>query len=60
MKPLGPIPAGFTTIDGELAIAGRKASDLVEQAGRSPLFVYDKALVTARVVPPATPDPQAA
>jgi diaminopimelate decarboxylase len=49
MKPLGPIPAGFTTIDGELAIAGRKASDLVAQAGRTPLFVYDRALLTARV-----------
>jgi len=49
MKPLGPIPAGFTTIDGELAIAGRKVSDLVGQAGRTPLFVYDRALVTARV-----------
>lgn len=49
MKPLGPIPAGFTAIDGELAIAGRKASDLVAQAGRTPLFVYDRALLTARV-----------
>ena len=25
MKPLGPIPAGFTAIDGELAIARSKA-----------------------------------
>jgi diaminopimelate decarboxylase len=49
MKPLGPIPPGFTAIDGELAIAGRKASDLVAQAGRTPLFVYDGGLITARV-----------
>ena len=27
-KPIGPTPAGFETIDGELAIGGRKASDL--------------------------------
>jgi diaminopimelate decarboxylase len=49
MKPLGPIPPGFAAIDGELAIGGRKASKLVAEAG-SPLFVYDGALITARVV----------
>lgn len=48
MKPLGPIPPGFAAIDGELAIGGHKASDLVAEAG-SPLFVYDGALLTARV-----------
>jgi diaminopimelate decarboxylase len=47
MKPLGPIPPGFAAIDGELAIGGRKASELVAEAG-SPLFVYDAALITAR------------
>lgn len=49
MKPLGPIPFGFTAIDGELAIAGRKASDWVAEAGQTPLFVYDAGLITARV-----------
>ena len=49
MKPLGPIPPGFTAMDGELAIAGRKASDLVAEAGQTPLFVYDAGLITARV-----------
>ncbi|WP_226700683.1 pyridoxal-dependent decarboxylase, exosortase A system-associated [Qipengyuania gaetbuli] len=49
MKPLGPIPNGFEAIDGELAIAGRKASDLVEAAGASPLFVYSKDLIAARL-----------
>ena len=48
MKPLGPIPPGFTVVDGELAIAGHKASELVAEAG-SPLFVYDAGLITARV-----------
>jgi diaminopimelate decarboxylase len=49
MKPLGPIPPGFAAIDGELAIAGRKASDLAAEAGRTPLFVYDGNLVASRV-----------
>lgn len=42
MKPLGPIPPGFATIDGELAIGGRKVSDLVAEAGETPLFVYSR------------------
>lgn len=49
MKPLGPIPSGFTAIDGELAIAGRKVSALVEEAGDTPLFVYSAALIRARL-----------
>ncbi len=48
MKPLGPIPAGYAAIDGELAIGGRKASDLVAQAGRTPLFVYSADLLRQR------------
>ena len=49
MKPVGPIPAGFAAIDGELAIAGRKVSDLVAQAGSTPLFVYSAERIVARV-----------
>jgi len=49
MKPIGPIPAGYAMIDGELAIAGCKASDLVADAGRTPLFVYSAALIKRRV-----------
>jgi len=49
MKPVGPIPPGFECIAGELAIAGRRASDLVAEAGRTPLFVYSKALLDRRV-----------
>lgn len=49
MKPLGPIPAGFGVIDGELAIAGRKGSDLVAEAGGTPAFVYSSDLLRRRV-----------
>ena len=49
MKPLGPIPAGYTAIGGELAIAGRKASELVAEAGGTPLFVYSRAHLERRV-----------
>ena len=46
-KPLGPIPPGFTKIDGELAIGRRRASDLA--AAGTPLFVYSRAMIEARV-----------
>ncbi len=49
MKPLGPIPAGFAALDGELVIGGRTASDLVAEAGRTPLFVYSRERIAARV-----------
>lgn len=49
MKPLGPIPAGYAAIDGELAIAGRKASDLVTAGGGTPLFVYSREHLARRV-----------
>jgi diaminopimelate decarboxylase len=49
MKPLGPIPAGFAAIDGELAIGGRKASALVEQADGTPLFVYSADMIGRRM-----------
>jgi diaminopimelate decarboxylase len=49
MKPVGPIPPGFPAIDGELSISGRKASDLVAEAGRTPLFVYARELLDGRV-----------
>ena len=47
MKPLGPIPQGFTAIDGELAIGGRKASDLAAEG--TPVFVYSAAMIERRV-----------
>ncbi len=48
MKPVGPIPDGFAAIDGELAVAGRKVSDWVAEAGRTPLFVYVRELLDRR------------
>ncbi len=47
MKPLGPIPDGFATKDGELAIGGMSASELADAAGETPLFVYDRAILDA-------------
>lgn len=49
MKPLGPIPSGYTALDGELAIGGRTASALVAEAGGTPLFVYSCAHLDRRV-----------
>ncbi len=49
MKPLGPIPYGYTSLDGVLAVAGRKVTELVAEAGTTPLFVYSRELLTARV-----------
>ena len=49
MKPLGPVPTGFVAIDGELAIGGRTVSELVAEAGSTPLFVYSRARIADRV-----------
>jgi diaminopimelate decarboxylase len=49
MKPVGPIPPGYSAIDGELAIGGRRVSELVAEAGRTPLFVYSRTHLDARV-----------
>lgn len=40
MKPLGPIPQGFTALEGELAIAGRGVSDLVREAGNAAVRLF--------------------
>lgn len=48
MKPMGPIPPEFAAQQGALIIGGRSAAAWVE--GRDgPLFVYDPAIVAARV-----------
>jgi len=49
VKPLGPIPAGYDSIDGVLAVGGRPVIEWVEQAGDTPLFLYSADLVRARV-----------
>jgi diaminopimelate decarboxylase len=48
-KPLGPIPAGYEALEGELAVGGRKAGEIVAEAGGTPLFVYSRDLLTRRV-----------
>jgi diaminopimelate decarboxylase len=49
-KLMGPIPPGFAADgDGMLLIGGRRADALVEEAGDTPLFVYDLALIDAKV-----------
>ncbi|HEX8223219.1 MAG TPA: pyridoxal-dependent decarboxylase, exosortase A system-associated [Allosphingosinicella sp.] len=48
-KPMGAIPAGFAAEDDMLLIGGRRADALVEEAGDTPLFVYDVGKVAAQV-----------
>lgn len=50
MKPHGPIPPGFSADEGGmLLIGGDRAERLADAAGDTPLFVYDSAMLTARV-----------
>lgn len=50
MKPHGPIPPGFKAdAGGMLLIGGDRAEALADVAGDTPLFVYDSAMLTARV-----------
>ncbi len=49
MKPLGPIPPGFSAVDGVLAIGGTPVTDLVRRAGGTPLFVYSAQMIRDRV-----------
>jgi diaminopimelate decarboxylase len=46
---MGPIPSGFSSKDGKLVIGGRDCEALISQAGDTPLFVYDFAMIRARV-----------
>jgi diaminopimelate decarboxylase len=49
-KPTGSIPAGFSADTGHmLLIGGTRADALVQQAGDTPLFVYDAALLSRRI-----------
>ncbi|MEP3051626.1 MAG: pyridoxal-dependent decarboxylase, exosortase A system-associated [Erythrobacter sp.] len=48
-KQLGPIPAGFEAINGELDIGGKSASEMVELSGKTPLFVYSRAHLDNRI-----------
>ncbi len=49
MKPMGPIPAWFTEEEGMLLIGGCGAASLVDEAGDTPLFVYDMGIIEAQV-----------
>jgi diaminopimelate decarboxylase len=49
MKPMGPIPAWFAAEEGMLLIGGSGAASLVDEAGDTPLFVYDMGVVEAQV-----------
>jgi diaminopimelate decarboxylase len=49
MKPMGPLPPEFAAQRGLLTIGGRDAEAWVTAAGDTPLFVYDMAIVAARV-----------
>ncbi|MDI1294337.1 MAG: pyridoxal-dependent decarboxylase, exosortase A system-associated [bacterium] len=49
MKPMGPIPAWFAAEEGMLLIGGYGAASLVDEAGDTPLFAYDMAIVEAHV-----------
>lgn len=49
MKPMGPIPPYFTGEDGMLLIGGCGAASLVEEAGDTPLFVYDLSVISAQI-----------
>ncbi len=47
---MGAIPPGFAAdADGMLLIGGRRADDLVAEAGDTPLFVYDLALIDRKI-----------
>ncbi|HZF44288.1 MAG TPA: pyridoxal-dependent decarboxylase, exosortase A system-associated [Sphingomonadaceae bacterium] len=48
MKKTGPIPAHFARDGAELRIGGRAVSDLVAEAGDTPLFVYDRGAIDAK------------
>jgi diaminopimelate decarboxylase len=44
------MPPGFSRDgDGQLLVAGRRAADWAAEAGDTPLFLYDRALLSARV-----------
>ncbi|MFC0204815.1 pyridoxal-dependent decarboxylase, exosortase A system-associated [Novosphingobium soli] len=49
MKALGPVPAGYGSLGGVLAVGGRAVTEWVEEAGGTPLFLYSADHVRRRV-----------
>lgn len=51
MKAMGTVPADFAgDADGMLLIGGARADALAAEAGDTPLFVYDRMIVDARII----------
>jgi diaminopimelate decarboxylase len=48
-KPMGRIPPGFEGEGGMLLVGGSGVAALVEAAGGTPLFLYDAAMLEARI-----------
>jgi diaminopimelate decarboxylase len=50
MKPFGPVPAAYQAdADQMLLMGGQRVDALADAAGDTPLFLYDQAMLTARV-----------
>ena len=49
VKPTGPIPAGYGETDGQLVVGGKSVRDLVDAVGHTPLFVYSRSHLDARI-----------
>ncbi len=50
MKPTGPIPPGYAAdAQARLTIGGHDVDALIAAAGDTPLFVYDLAMIAARI-----------
>lgn len=49
MKPMGSVPPHFEAEEGMLLIGGCGAASLVDEAGDTPLFVYDMGIVEQQV-----------
>jgi len=49
MKPLGPIPPGYETVDGVLAIGCTPVTEFVRRSGGTPLVVYSREMIRSRV-----------
>jgi len=50
MKASGPIPPYFSAApDGQLVVGGRSVEDCIEEAGGTPLFIYDNNIIGGQI-----------
>lgn len=49
MKPMGPVPIWFEADEGMMLIGDCGVQSLIDDAGRTPLFVYDMGIVRATI-----------